>query len=60
MVAVQDGDELAAMLLRLFGDDKFRMQMGEHARDFVAGNRGALAKQLQYSKVLIDEKLQIA
>jgi 3-deoxy-D-manno-octulosonic-acid transferase len=60
MVTVQDGDELAAMLLRLFGDDKFRMQMGEHARDFVAGNRGALAKQLQYSKVLIDEKLQIA
>ena len=58
MVTVQKPDELATVVLRLFSDKNYRAQTGENARRFVAANRGALAKQLQYTKVLIDEKLQ--
>jgi 3-deoxy-D-manno-octulosonic-acid transferase len=60
MLVVQNGDELVATLLHLFGDELFRAKTGENAHSFVASNRGALAKQLQYTKVLIDEKLQTA
>ncbi|MES2218198.1 MAG: lipid IV(A) 3-deoxy-D-manno-octulosonic acid transferase [Pseudomonadota bacterium] len=60
MVVVQNTDELVEVVLRLLGDENYRAMVGESARRFVAANRGALAKQLQYTKVLIDEKLQLA
>ena len=60
MFVVQNADELAATIIRLFADENYRLGIGENARRFVAGNRGALAKQLQYTKILIDEKLQLA
>jgi 3-deoxy-D-manno-octulosonic-acid transferase len=60
MITVQAPEELATAVLRLFSDKNYRAKTGENARQFVAANRGALAKQLQYTKVLIDEKLQLA
>jgi 3-deoxy-D-manno-octulosonic-acid transferase len=60
MFVVQNTEELAAIIIRLFGEVNYRNTVGENARRFVAANRGALAKQFQYTKVLIDEKLQPA
>jgi 3-deoxy-D-manno-octulosonic-acid transferase len=60
MLTVQNQDELVTTLLQLFGDKNFRDTTGDKASEFVASNRGALAKQFQYTKVLIDEKLSLA
>jgi 3-deoxy-D-manno-octulosonic-acid transferase len=55
MTKVADGDELVREILRCIEDPTHRQTSGENARQFVAANRGALAKQLEYSKELIGQ-----
>jgi 3-deoxy-D-manno-octulosonic-acid transferase len=46
LVEVDDGETLAAELLRLFGDRQERQRLAEVGREVVAANRGALASTL--------------
>ena len=46
MIKIQNVDELAEQILRLFQDQTLHKQMSENGRKFVAQNRGALAKHL--------------
>lgn len=46
LVEVDDGETLAAELLRLFGDREERRRLAEAGRDVVTANRGALARTL--------------
>lgn len=47
MIKVQNGDELAETISRLFADENYRKQTGNHALSVVEANRGALKKQLE-------------
>jgi 3-deoxy-D-manno-octulosonic-acid transferase len=53
MVVVQDSNELAVEVLRLFENKEYRQRMGNNAEEFVMANRGALAKQLQAVKAVL-------
>jgi len=53
MVKVQNGDELAETVSRLFADENYRKQTGDHALSVVEANRGALKKQLELIQSLI-------
>ena len=53
MIKIQNADELAEQVLRLFQDRSLHKKMGENGRKFVAQNRGALAKHLSLVESLI-------
>jgi 3-deoxy-D-manno-octulosonic-acid transferase len=58
MCTVQNAEELALQVKHLFEDADYRKTCGDNARHFVDANRGALAKQLQIVKAVIDAKLK--
>jgi 3-deoxy-D-manno-octulosonic-acid transferase len=58
MSVVQNAEELAAAVSHLFEDPEYRKICGDNASRFVDANRGALAKQLQIVKTVIDGRLQ--
>jgi 3-deoxy-D-manno-octulosonic-acid transferase len=57
MSTVQNAEELVTEVSHLFQDVAYRQACGDNARRFVDANRGALAKQLQIIKAVIDAKL---
>jgi 3-deoxy-D-manno-octulosonic-acid transferase len=58
MQKVEEPQDLGKEILRVLADENLRNRMGENARQFVAANRGALAKQFKCVRLLIDERLQ--
>lgn len=56
MIVVQNADELAATVNRLFADENFRQQTGAKALQVVEQNRGSLKKQLDIIRLVIAEQ----
>jgi 3-deoxy-D-manno-octulosonic-acid transferase len=54
MRVIQDAEELAKVLGRLFADQEERQEMGQAARAVVQSNQGATARNLELINNLID------
>lgn len=53
MMVVNNANELAIQIQRMFNDSALRQTMGENAYQVIAANRGALAKQIELVKKYI-------
>ncbi len=58
MLIVQNAEELAKEIISLFQDELYRKRMGNNAYRVVEKNRGALKKQLDLIKTVIEHKLK--